>query len=240
MAEIYVVASGKGGVGKSSFVAGVSKALASMDKKVLAVDGDIGLRSLDLLFGCADKVVFDWGDVVLGQCEAEKAVVGGKVDLLAAPRNYNDEFSSEKLKNALSELFEKYDYVFFDAPAGIDTGFKIAAGCADKAILVTTPDVVCVRSCGRAGNELHAMGRDDVRLVVNMFDMKPVEKGKLMNIDECMDETCIPLIGAVPMDRKLAYAPVTGKEPGKSAASTKAFLRIAKRITGEKVRIEIE
>lgn len=240
MAEIYVIASGKGGVGKSTFVAGASRALALLGKKVLAVDGDIGLRSLDLLLGCGEKVVFDWGDVVLGRCEAQKAVVEGNVDFIAAPRAYDEAFTAEGLKKALTPIFDNYDFVFIDAPAGIDTGFRIAAGCADKALVVTTPDCVCVRSCGRANSELCALGITDTKLIVNMFEMKPVSKGRLLNIDECMDETCVPLAGVIPMDRKLAFSSVTGTEPGEFSPSSQAFMRIAKRLTGQKVKLVCE
>ena len=92
MAQIILTASGKGGSGKSSFVTGVSRALTSLGKNVLAIDCDIGLRSLDIMFDVTEKVVFDWGDLILERCTPEQAIIKGDIDLLAAPRNFSDEF----------------------------------------------------------------------------------------------------------------------------------------------------
>ena len=109
MAEIILVSSGKGGSGKSSFTAGVSRALAACGKKVLAIDCDIGLRSLDLLLGVSDKVVFDWGDLLLERCTAEQAVVEGAVDLLAAPPRFNNAFTAEAVSAMVKSFKPHYD-----------------------------------------------------------------------------------------------------------------------------------
>ncbi|MEE1011931.1 MAG: AAA family ATPase, partial [Acutalibacteraceae bacterium] len=140
MAEIILVASGKGGSGKSSFTAGVSRALTSLGKKVLAIDCDIGLRSLDIMFDVSEKVVFDWGDLLLGRCTPEQAVIKGNIDLLAAPRNFSDDFTPEATAKTFSSFSEDYDYILLDSPAGIDRGFILAASAADRAVVVSTPD----------------------------------------------------------------------------------------------------
>lgn len=240
MAEIIVVASGKGGSGKSSFVTGVGKALASQGKKVLAVDCDIGLRSLDLLFGVTESVVFDWGDIILDRCTAEQAVISGKVDLLAAPRSFCEEFTFDAVRSLFKSFSESYDYILLDSPAGIDRGFQLAACAADRAVVVSTPDSVCVRSCSRAFDELRRLGVQDVRLVINMFEVKPVCKKKLLNIDRCIDETGVQLIGVVPRDIIIGYSSVTGTFPGNSSPSSLAYSRIAKRITGKRVPLVCE
>ena len=240
MAEIILVSSGKGGSGKSSFTAGVSRALAADGKKVLAVDCDIGLRSLDLLFGVSDKVVFDWGDVLLGRCSAEQAVVKGNVDLLAAPSRFNDGLTPAAIKKLIKSLKPEYDYILIDSPAGIDRGFELAAASAERAVVVSTPDSICVRSCSRAFDELHRLGVNDVRLIINMFEVKPVCKHKLLNIDQCIDETGVQLLGIVPRDPNLGYCSVTGMGPGEFSPSTLAFSRIAKRITGKTVPLVCE
>ncbi len=240
MAEIILVSSGKGGSGKSSFTAGVSRALAFNGAKVLAIDCDVGLRSLDLLLGLSDKVVFDWGDILLGRCTAEQAIVEGKTHLLAAPQKFNDAFTPEAFAALVKSLKSEYDYIFIDSPAGIDRGFQIAAAGAKKAVVVTTPDSVCVRSCGRAFDELYAMGIKDVRLIINMFEVKPVCKKRLLNIDQCIDETGVQLLGVVPRDPDLGYCSVTGVSPSEFSPSTLAFSRIAKRITGKRVPLVCE
>lgn len=240
MAEIIVVASGKGGSGKSSFVTGVSRALAAMGKKVLAIDCDIGLRSLDLLFGVTENVVFDWGDLILEQCNREQALIKGDIDLLAAPRSFYDDFTPEVVSALFKSFSEDYDYILLDGPAGIDRGFQLAASAADKAIVLSTPDSVCVRSCSRAFDELRRLKIEDVRLVINMFEVKPVCKKKLLNIDQCIDETGVQLLGIVPRDINVGYCSVTGTIPGEFSPSTLAYKRIAKRITGQRVPLICE
>lgn len=240
MAEIIVVASGKGGSGKSSFVTGVSRALASQGKRVLAIDCDIGLRSLDLLFGATESVVFDWGDLLLDRCNREQAVIKGETDILAAPRSFYDEFTPDAVAKLFKSFSEDYDYIFIDSPAGIDRGFQLAAAAAEKAIVISTPDNVCVRSCSRAFDELRRMGIEDVRLIINMFEVKPVCRKKLLNIDQCIDETGVQLLGVVPRDINVGYCSVTGTVPGEFSPSTLAFNRIAKRITGKRVPLICE
>lgn len=240
MAEIIVVASGKGGSGKSSFTAGIGRALAKAGKKVLAMDFDIGLRSLDLLFGVSDKVVFDWGDLIQGRCTAEQAIISCEIDLIAAPRNFSEDFTEEKIKELIKSLKSKYDYIFLDSPAGIDRGFRLAVSGAQKAIIVSTPDSICVRSCNRAYSELDKSGITDCRLIINMFEVKPVCKNKLLNIDQCIDETGIQLLGIVPRDANVGFCSVTGTAPGEFSPSTLAFSRIAKRLCGQRVPLICE
>ena len=240
MAQIILVASGKGGAGKSSFVTGIAGALTTLGKKVLAVDCDIGLRSLDIMFGLTEQVVFDWGDLLLDRCTKEQAVISGKIDFLAAPRSFYDEFTPDAVGKLFKSFSDDYDYIFLDAPAGIDRGFRLSAAGADSAIVVSTPDSVCVRSCSRAFDELRRLGIEDVRLVINMFEVKPVCKKKLLNIDQCIDETGVQLIGIVPRDFNISFSTVTGKAPDRFSPSGLAFSRIAKRITGKRIPLVCE
>jgi len=240
VAKIILVASGKGGSGKSSFVTGISRALTAHGKKVLAIDCDIGLRSLDIMLDVTEKVVFDWGDLLLERCDAEQAIIKGKIDLLAAPRNFCDEFTPEATAKLFKSFSEDYDYILLDSPAGIDRGFTLAASAADSAVVVSTPDAVCVRSCSRAFDELRRMGKEDVRLVINMFEVKPVCKKRLLNIDQCIDETGVQLLGIVPRDMLISFSTVTGKLPPADSPSTLAYSRIARRIMGQRIPLVCE
>lgn len=240
MAQIIVIASGKGGTGKSSFTVGVGRALARLGFRVLAADCDIGLRSLDILLGVSQQVVFDWGDLLLERCSAEQAIINADIDFLAAPRSYYDEFTPETVSSLFKSLSDKYDYILLDSPAGIDRGFSLAAAGADRAIVVTTPDSVCVRSCSMAFAELNKLKIEDTRLVINMFEVKPVCKNKLLNIDKCIDETGVQLLGVVPRDANIGFSSVTGTSPREFAPSTLAFNRIAKRISGQRVPLVCE
>ena len=240
MAEIYAIISGKGGVGKSTFTAGISGALVSLGKKVLAVDCDIGLRSLVLLLECDEQVVFDWGDAVLSRCEPSRAVIHGTPDFIAAPRGFEAEFNAENLRGLLSAFSEKYDYIFIDSSAGVGRAFETAVGAADKAIALTTADNICVRSCAAACEKARRLGIADLRLVINMFEIRPAKKKKLLNLDECIDETGVRLLGVVPFDRVFAFASVTGIKPDEFSPSDRAFERIARRLTGEDIDLICE
>ncbi len=240
MAEIILIASGKGGSGKSTFVSGISNALAALGKKVLAADCDIGLRSLDLMFGVTENVVFDWGDLLLERCTREQAVISGKVDFLAAPRSFDDDFTPESVSELFRSFSDEYDYIILDAPAGIDRGMRLAASAADRAIVVSTADSICVRSCARAFDELRRLNIEDTRLVINMFEVKPACKHKLLNIDQCIDETGVQLIGVIPRDINIGFSSVTRKAPDADAPSSLAFNRIAMRITGKRVPLICE
>ena len=129
-----------------------------------------------------------------------------------------------------------YDFIFLDSPAGIDRGFTLAASGARRAVVVTTPDSVCVRSCNRAFCELDRLGIADVRLIINMFEVKPVCKRRLLNIDQCIDETGVQLLGIVPRDISLGFCSVTGDAPGEFRPQRSHFSALRSAFAGKKPR----
>lgn len=240
MAKKIVIASGKGGVGKSTVTAGLSRALENEGKRVLAMDFDIGLRSLDLLFGVREQVVKNWGDVLLGFCEKEHAIIRvGNIDFISAPLNFDEEFTSEKVKELVGKYDSSYDVIFFDAPAGIGEGFRLAAAAADSAIVVSTPDDVCVRSVEITAHKIASSGINDIRLIINRFIKKLSAKRKFLNVDQVIDSTYVQLIGVVPYDEKIGFSSMEKSTFNFKAKSQKSFSRIAKRISGENVPLKL-
>ncbi|MBP3329581.1 MAG: P-loop NTPase [Clostridia bacterium] len=240
MAKKIVIASGKGGVGKSTVTAGLSRALENEGKKVLAIDFDIGLRSLDLLFGVREQVVKNWGDVLLGNCEKEHAIIHvGNIDFISAPLNFNEEFTQEKVREMIGKYDEDYDIIFFDAPAGISAGFSLACVAADSALVVSTPDDVCVRSVEITAQKISSFGINDIRLVINRFIRKLSAKRKFLNVDEVIDLTSVQLIGVIPYDAKIGFSSMQTSSFNFKASSQKSFGRIAKRILGENVPLKL-
>lgn len=238
MAQKYVFASGKGGVGKSSAAIGIARALSSKGLRVLIADFDIGLRSLDLMLGVSETVVFDWGDVILGRCSISDAIITlDTLSFFPAPLKYDNDFSSEKINELFNALEADFDFIFFDAPAGLGSGFSLACSCAEKAVLVTTPDNVCVRSCAAAAAEIRKMGKTDLQLIINRFEEKPVTKGRLLNLDDCIDAVCVKLCGVIPEDEAVVVSSVTGKFPGRNSPAAKAYDRISRRFNGERVTL---
>lgn len=238
MAQKILIASGKGGVGKTSCAVGIGKALADgYGKRVLLIDADVGLRSLDVLLGVSDKIVYDWGDVMLERCLPDAAVVpSDKVDLLTCPLKFDEHFNSESMKQTVSHYENDYDFIIVDAPAGIDTGFELAASVADRALIVSTSDRVCVRSAQRAGEKLDEMGIDDIRLIINRFKRKSVTAKKMLNIDAVIDETMIQLIGIVPEDEEITFGKVSQR---RGQPSYLPFFKIAGRILRKEIPLDM-
>ncbi len=240
MAKKIVIASGKGGVGKSTVTAGLSRALENEGKKVLAMDFDIGLRSLDLLFGVREQVVNNWGDVLSGNCDKEHAIVHiGNIDFISAPLYFDESFTEEKVKEMINAYEENYDVIFIDAPAGIAKGFALACAGADCAIVVSTPDDVCVRSVEITAHKISSFGINDIRLVINRFIKKLSAKRRFLKVDEVIDMTTVQLIGVIPYDAKIGFSSMQTSSFNFKASSQKSFSRIAKRILGENVPLKL-
>lgn len=242
MAARIVIASGKGGVGKSSVTAGLACALQKAGHNVLAVDCDIGLRSLDIILGAGEDMLFTWGDIIAGRCSCDDALTRTAYgpSLLCAPSDFEDCFTPEAMQSMAEEYEERFDYILFDSPAGVGNGLKLAAAAADSAIVVATPDSVCVRSGAVAADRLALLGIKKSRLVINRFDKRATIKGKLLNIDDVIDSTRLRLIGVVPQDNAISFNMTCGKAlPNRNSASA-AFVRIAARLDGRRVPLHID
>jgi septum site-determining protein MinD len=243
MAQIYTVLSGKGGVGKSTFCTNTALSLCKMGKKVLLIDGDITLRSLDLLLGLDSMVVYDWSDVIENRCDSEKARLfyDDNLQLLPAPLQTPENLSYESFRNLISLYENNYDYIIIDSPAGIGELPFIYAKCANFCILVATPDNVSARSACVAGTKLSEAGIKDenMYLVINRFDPRAVKKGNLLNIDEVIDITYLRLLGVVPEDKRVTQVSVSEKEIPERSKVKIAFNNISGRITGKEIPLNL-
>lgn len=242
MGEAIVITSGKGGVGKTTTTANIGTALAAMGKRVVMVDGDTGLRNLDVLMGLENRIVFTLLDVVEENCRLKQALIRDKryENLFLLPtaqtRDKND-INAEQMLTLVNELKNEYDYVLIDCPAGIEQGFENAVIGADRAIVVVNPEVTSIRDADRVIGKLDARGLDDHKLIVNRIDTEMVKKGDMLGINDVIDNLAIKLIGVVPNDRDITISTNRG-EPivlNDGSKAGQAFRDIAKRITGENV-----
>ena len=218
----YVVASGKGGTGKTSFVAGVGAALALAGHRTLCIDADIGLRNLDIVLGMTDRVLMNFADVIEGRCTLEKAAVQHpslpNLYLITAPMAAAaHRISTEEMRAFIEETKQRFDFCIIDAPAGLGSGFRLAAGAADRAIIVTTTDSSSLRDAQRSVMELSDYSLRSRHLVVNRVEKKLLRKLH-RNIDDAIDTAGLPLLGIVPEDPHVRLAtnreiPV-GRRPG--------------------------
>ena len=241
MSEIIVITSGKGGVGKTTTSANVGTGLAILGKKVVLIDTDIGLRNLDVVMGLENRIVYNLVDVVEGNCRMKQALIKDKryPNLFLLPSAQTRDKTSVnpgQMVKLVDDLREEFDYVLLDCPAGIEQGFQNAIAGADRALVVTTPEVSAIRDADRIIGLLEASGMKTIDLVVNRIRMDMVRRGDMMSLDDVMDILAIDIIGAVPDDGDIVISTNQG-EPlvGIGTPAGQAYMDICKRITGETV-----
>lgn len=242
MSEVIVITSGKGGVGKTTTSANIGTGLALLDKKVVLLDADIGLRNLDVILGLENRIVYDIVDVIEGKCTYKKALIKDKKNpnlflLPAAQTRDKDAVSPEQMKELCDSLKEEFDYVLIDCPAGIENGFKIAIAGADRAIVVTTPEVSAVRDADRIIGLLGASEFKNPQLIINRLRLDMIKREEMMAIEDVEEILAIEIIGVVPDDESIIVSANKG-EPAvleKGSLAGGAFLDISRRITGEEV-----
>ena len=244
MGEVIAVVSGKGGTGKTSVCAGLATALAESGESVLCIDCDIGLRNLDISLGMSQVGALSFLDVCKGEYSLDQAAAHpeySKLRFLTAPVNlpaHEVEFSA--FGDLLRQARGAYRYIFLDAPAGIDAGFRLAAKYADRVLLVTGSDPASVRDAARAGELLELMGKPEIRLIVNRVSEKMASAMKL-TVDDVMDQAGLPLMGIVPEDPEVTLSAAFGKpllKKNKRGAAA-ACRRIALRLMGVRVPVTL-
>lgn len=241
--DAIVITSGKGGVGKTTTSANIGTALALEGKKVCLIDADIGLRNLDVVMGLENRIIFDLVDVVEGNCDLHQALIkdkrfDGNLYLLpAAQTKDKTDILPEQMKQLVDELKQEYDFVLIDCPAGIERGFRNAVAGADKAIVVTTPEVSSVRDADRIIGLLEQENVERPRLVINRIRTHLVKNGEMLDVDEITKILAIDLIGIVLDDDQVIKHSNKG-EPIALHSTSKAsiaYRNIARRILGETI-----
>ena len=246
MSEVIVITSGKGGVGKTTTAANLGTALSLENKKTVIVDADIGLRNLDVVMGLENRIVYDIVDVVEGTCRLKQALDKRFENLYllpAAQTRDKNAVTVEQMNDLCNKLRESFDYIIIDCPAGIEQGFKNAIAGADRAIVVTNPEVSAVRDADRIIGLLEANEINDIRLVINRIRHDMVRRGDMMNKEDIIEILAIKLLGLVPDDESIIVSTNKG-EPAildnKSLAG-QAYKNIARRILGDDVpMLELE
>lgn len=241
MGEVIVVTSGKGGVGKTTTTANVGTGLAKLGKSVVLIDMDIGLRNLDVVMGLENRIVYNLVDVIEQKCKVNQAFIKVKgfnnfYLLPCAQTRDKTSVTPEQMKTLTDMLKKEFDYVLLDCPAGIEQGFKNAIAGADRALVVTTPEVSAVRDADRIIGLLDAneIGRYD--LIVNRLRADMVKRGEMMSADDVLEVLSVNLIGIVPDDENIVISTNTGVPlVGNNTLAGKAFQNICLRVTGEDV-----
>ena len=245
MGELIAVLSGKGGTGKTSVCAAVASALALDGKRVLCVDCDVGLRNLDISLAMTDCGALSFLDVCSGEYSLSMASQHPLIpDLyfLTAPTNCQaDSIDPEVFEEFARRARQEFDFVFLDAPAGVDAGFRLTAAAADRCLVVIGPGPAAVRDATRVGELLELMGKTNVRLVVNRV-IDRVVSAMETTIDDVMDTAGLPLLGVIPEDRNMTLAANFHRPVliySRRCPATEACIRIAKRLQGIPVPVSL-
>lgn len=250
MAQITVVTSGKGGVGKTTTSAALAAGLALQGMKTIVIDFDIGLRNLDLIMGCERRVVYDFVNVIRGEANLKQALIKDKrIDNLyilpASQTRDKDALTKEGVEIILDELRNDFDHIVCDSPAGIEKGALMAMYFADNAIVVSNPEVSSVRDSDRMLGILSSKSRraelrqDPIKehLLLTRYSLSRVQSGEMLSVNDVLEILAIPLLGVIPESTAVLRAsnagiPVTLDEESDAG---QAYLDAVARFLGEDV-----
>jgi septum site-determining protein MinD len=240
--RVVTVTSGKGGVGKTTTTANIAVALAAAGGKVVCIDGDIGLRNLDVVMGLENRIVYDIVDVVEGRARLRQAMIKDKrlpeLNLIPAAQTRDKAaVSPSDMIKICNDLRPDYDWILIDSPAGIERGFRNAIAAADQVLIVTNPEVSAVRDADRVIGLIEAEEKGPGHLILNRVKVDMVRRGDMLSTDDVLDILAIPLIGIIPEDEGILVSTNRGAPAAMDDRSRAglAFRNIARRLQGEDV-----
>lgn len=243
MGKMIIVASGKGGTGKTTLTSQVGMWLSSLGYLTVLVDADAGFRNLDIALGLESNVVYDYSDAILSEMDIDEVLTKSygceNLYFIAAPQSKaTSDFDGERTRKFWDGLKSRFDYVLADAPAGMGDGFMFAAEYADEAIIVSLAEAPSLRDADRVIERLENCGVETIRLVLNRIQPSFISDKIQMNVDDCIDVLSVPILGIVPEDGEVAKALSQGVAATKDRIGAgQAFFNIARRITGESIHI---
>ena len=208
MGKVILVSSGKGGTGKTMFTVNMGAVLARSGSRVMLLDMDMGLRNMDIYLGMENKVVYNIMDVLSGICRIKKAMI--KVDgfstlyfMAASPRKDERDLTPLHMEVLCSKLKKFFDYIIIDCPAGIGDMFDAAAITADKAVIVTEPEVASLRDADAADRYLREKKVQDISIVVNKVKVDLMKAGFVPDISQIIEMFKTPVAGLIQYDENI-------------------------------------
>ncbi len=215
MGKVFLIASGKGGVGKTVFTTNMGVTLAQRGKKVVLIDMNMGLRNLDICLGLENKIVYDVADVLMGLCRIRQALVKDRrfpelYMISATPSRDKADITPLHMKVLCNKLKEKFDYIIIDAPAGIDASFDIAAAGADSAVIITVPEYVAVRDADVVDKLLSDMNIQSRCYVVNKVKEEFFSSKLVPDLEDISQVLRLKMAGVIPYDENVHVAANNG------------------------------
>ena len=246
LGRLIFVTSFKGGVGKTTIASGLAGALTSRGKSVLVIDGDFGMRCMDLVLGIESGTVFDLYDIISGRCSVDGAIsptANPLLHFIAAPTT-PDEFELHEIvkkfdfQTFFKPIRKKFDFIIIDSGTNNDALYEAFAKCADEAIVVSAHQATSIRAAEHTATVLHGYGIEKVRLVINGFKADQAEKGLLPGIVEIINRSGSRLFGIVPFDKQVSPDQESGRvtcSSKKRKLYEKTLLNIADRLLDKTV-----
>jgi septum site-determining protein MinD len=239
MSQVILIASGKGGTGKTFFASNLGALLSMKGKKTVLIDMDMGLRNLDLYLGLENKVVYNVMDVISGVCKIKQALVRDKrfeeLYLMAAsPMKDIRDITTLHMQVLCEKLKDEFDFVIIDAPAGIGEGLEISAAPADTAVIITEPDNASVRDADILDKLLTEIGVQKRFCVLNKVNAELMAMGAVPGVLSVAKELRVEIAGIIQYDTNIIIAnnrgiPIVVKQDSYIAENMN---KIAERVLG--------
>ena len=234
MGEAIVFTSGKGGVGKTTTIANIGAGLSRLDKKVIMLDTDMGLRNLDVVMGMEDQIQYNLIDLLENKCRLKQALIRDKryPNLFMIPAALR----CRKMYTLISHLKQEFDFCLIDCPAGIEDGFHFAVSAADRAVVVTSPHISAVRDAGRVICLLDGMRLSQIDLLINAYNARMVRKHDMLSQKDVEDILGLSAIGVIPADERIVVSQNKGIPVlSMHTKATRAFMTAARAFANPRV-----
>ena len=194
--------------------------------------------------GLENRIIYNLVDVVEGNCRMKQALIRDKrypnlYLLPAAQTRDKSAVTPEQMIKLTDDLKDDFDYILLDCPAGIEQGFYNAIAGADRALVVTTPEVSAIRDADRIIGLLEHAQIGAIDLIVNRIRADMVRRGDMMSLTDVQDILAVNMIGAIPDDENIVVSTNQG-EPlvGMGSAAGQAYLNVCRRLLGQNVPME--
>jgi flagellar biosynthesis protein FlhG len=246
--SVYSITSGKGGVGKTAVVANLAYVLASMGKRVLILDADLGLANIDVVFGISP--LYNLNHFFSGDQDLQQIMVEGPLGIRILPagsgiQNFTNLDSRQKLRllDGLDAMQNHFDFVLIDTEAGISENVTYFNTAAQEIVIVTTPEPTAITDAYALMKLLSTQYHEkSFNLVVNQItsedDALDVYRKLTMVANRYLDIS-IDYLGSIPDDRLMVDSIRKQKvisELHPQSKITQAFRQLAGRICSEPIQ----
>lgn len=241
MAKVVAIASGKGGVGKTTTTLNLGVSLGQLGKRVLVIDGDLAMGNAATLMGLP-QLPATLHDVLSGEKRVTEAIyrVNGISFLPSGPTLEGFLKSSpRKLEGLVKELSPKYDFILLDTPPGVSRYSLAPLAAADEVLFILTPDPLALESTFKTQLVAEALEVKGRGVVLNRMPKSSFlgffRKPKVLGVGEIERRLGLKVLISIPEDPAVTECVMMRRmlvlrKPKSPAA--KAIRKLATMLTG--------